>query len=97
MKATNENFMNALAIYNGGTIDELNRIIEDDEFDSIVETSETLADFKNKRGNFSSLSENTDYGFVAVFENIQRAKGMRRGDLYVVEFSDKTLTYFDGE
>ena len=97
MKANNENFINALAIYNGGTTEEVNQIVDYDMLDDIVETSEKLKDFISSKGSYSTLSEDTDYGFVAVFENIQREKGLRRGDLYVVEFEDKTLCYFDGE
>jgi len=81
MKATTENFINALAIYNGGTIEEVNRIADEDS--EIVETSETLEDFISERGKVQD-GKNTEFGEVCVWNNIQRAKGLRRGSLYIV-------------
>lgn len=97
MIASNINFMNALAIWNGGSIEEIDRIIEDDELHLIIETEEKLNDFISARGKPCILSDNTDFGYVAMWENVQKARGLRRGNLYVVEYEDKTLTYFDGE
>ena len=94
MKATRENFINALAIYNGGSTEEVNRIVDEDS--EIAETSETTEDFIAARGKVQD-GKNTEFGEVCVWENIQRAKGLRRGNLYVVFYKDKTLSFFDGE
>jgi hypothetical protein len=98
MKASYKNFINALAVQNGGTTEEVNQVVDWDMVDEIVETKETLEDLKRFRGSPSShLSGKTEFGDVYVFENVQKAKGLRRGDLYVVEYEDKTLCFFDGE
>lgn len=97
MKASNNNFINALAIFNGGSIEEINQIVDNDMLDEIVETSEKLEDFVSARGKPFYYCNKTEFGNVTMWENIQRAKGLRRGSLYLVEYEDKTLTYFDGE
>lgn len=97
MKASNENFINALAIYNGGSTKDINQIVDFDMLDEIVETHEKLEDFVSSRGKPFYYNEPTAYGNVTVWENIQRKKGLRRGSLYVVEYEDATFTYFDGE
>ena len=96
MKSSNENFINALAVFNGGSTDEINQIVDYDMLEQITETHEKLSDFISKRGN-PQWNIKTEFGNVYVWENIQRGKGLRRGDLYVVEYDDITLTYFDGE
>jgi len=97
MKASNENFINALAIFNGGSTEEVNQIVDNDMVNEIVETQETLEDFVSARGKPFYYNNETEFGNVTQWENVQREKGLRKGSLYVAEYEDKTLSFFDGE
>ena len=87
-------FTKATTFWNCG--DAENDIAVIAEPDQVVETSETVDDFKATRGEPKETST-TPFGVVLIWRNQQRAKGLRRGDLFVMDFGEARGAYFDGE
>lgn len=100
-------FRKALASYNacGSDAVDIDDFISKDS--DVVETSETLENFFDSNGR--KLLRNgkipdvpyerniTAFGEIFVWENVQKIKGARRGNLYVMDFGDSRAAYFDGE
>ena len=59
-------------------------------------TQETIDDFITSRGKGYDLYQ-TPVGDLYVWENVQSRPGKRRGNLFLMDRTDRRLTYFDGE
>jgi len=66
------------------------------EPEDVATTSESVGEFIKTWGR-PHQRVNTDKGELLVWENIQTAKGRRRGDGFVVQFSGGCCAFFTGE
>lgn len=87
-----QGFRRAVDVVSGG----------DGEVDGVIvkaervgQTAETVADFEDAWG--EPEVEETPFGEVNFWEGIRRAKGLRRGDLYVMDCGEFRAIYFTGE
>lgn len=66
------------------------------EPDQVAETQETISDFIDARGSGYDIYQ-TPVGDLYVWENVQSRPGKRRGNLFLMDRTDRRLTFFDGE
>ena len=66
------------------------------EPDDVVQTRDTLEDFKAARSGTAEEYE-TPIGILYVWENQQSRKGARRGDVFLVDAGEFRLSYFCGQ
>ena len=99
MLSDNQNnlFRQAVDYWNGdvdGSLD--NPYIS--SIDKVVETRETIADFQRSMG-IPGRVEETPFGTFRMWEGVQKAKGLRRGTMFVMDFpmANARACYFDGE
>jgi hypothetical protein len=74
----------------GDHTDEFARLVEPHE---VVETRETLDDFRRARGTGERID--TPVGSLHCWRRVQAQAGTRRGDLYVMDFGDARAAHFD--
>lgn len=75
--------------------------------EKVVETRDTVEDFFSKNGRRLKRDgsrpetpfelEQTAYGPIYVWSDVQSRPGKRRGTLLVMDFGDARAAYFDGE
>jgi len=102
-------FMMALAAHNSDADlkEEVN--IDDShcpDIEQVVDCSDTIDAFFVEQGTYRKrdgtrsrkLHQNdTCYGTIYEWRDVQARKGLRRGNLYVMDFGDRRAAYFDGE
>jgi hypothetical protein len=88
-----ETFRKAVDFLNGDKSGTLECPLVDNN-DDVVTTSDTVDDFKKHAG---LVEKETAFGKLFVAENHQAGKGLRRGDLFVMDFGDARAAYFTGE
>jgi len=94
MTTSTKNFCDATAEWNSGYFgDESSWICEPK---NVVVSAERISDFTAARGTAHEEIE-TEAGLLLVWENQQSRPGCRRGNLFVMDSGDGSLSYFDGE
>lgn len=101
-----DTFRRALASWNhlGATVVDIDDVLSDEQ---IVETRESIDDFfaahgrrLDRNGNRPAVpheQEKTPFGTFFRWERVQARAGLRRGDLFVMDFGDARACYFSGE
>ena len=62
---------------------------------NVIETHETIDNFVAARG--EPQIEITESGVLHIWENVQQAKGLARGNLIAIDFGDTRFAHFDGQ
>jgi len=89
------NFLAATAVWNSNTTDPDNGVCSEED---VVQTRDTITDFENGLANGGPDERiDTPFGELLVFSNRQRAKGLARGDLFVLDFGHARAAYFSGQ
>lgn len=95
-------FCQATAYWNSGDIAEFDVVPQDnlaavcEDIDDVAETRDTVDGFIQNWGEPHQRLV-TPHGELLVWENLQAAKGCRRGDAFVMDFGDARAAYFTGE
>ena len=92
----NLQFCNSTSEWNCGDYgDEISWVCEPED---VVATQETVKDFEHGLANrCADEIVKTKDGDLHVWNNIQRKKGCRRGDLFVLDLGNARASYFSGE
>ncbi len=88
-------FLKATAMWNSNTDDVNNAVCETED---VVQTKDTIEDFENGLANSAADEKiDTPFGELLIFKRRQRAKGLTRGDLFVLDFGHARAACFSGQ
>ena len=90
-------FLTATSVWNapGCDPDPDNGVCSEED---VVHSRDTVEDFETGlAGGAADEKIDTPFGILHIWENVQRKKGLTRGNLYVMQFGEFTGSYFSGQ